>query len=208
MRRRAALALATALWAAPALAASPGDFSFYVLSLSWSPSFCATARHPAAECSQRRGFVVHGLWPQDARGFPEYCSHERGPSRRQARALRDLMPDPALIVHEWRAHGTCSGLNPERFFETLRRAAARVAGPAAFADPAAPPRETSPAAVEAAFRAANPALKPDMMAVECRDGRLSEVRICLDRETLAFRPCPDVARHACRARRLSVPPAQ
>lgn len=209
MRRLAALVLALATaFVAPALAGPADDFSFYVLALSWSPTFCATARYPAAECGERRGFVVHGLWPQGETGFPHDCSRERGPSRRQMRALRDLMPDPSLIVHEWRAHGTCSGLDPERYFDLVRRASGRVVRPARFADPESPPAATSAAAVEAAFVAANPGLKPDMIAVECRSGRLSEVRICLDRGTLAFRPCPGVDRRACHAARLSVPPAR
>src|SRR6476469_4564070 len=55
-----------------------GQFDFYVLSLSWSPSFCATAaergngRGPTPQCGPRHySFVVHGLWPQyDARCAP------------------------------------------------------------------------------------------------------------------------------------------
>ena len=49
----------------------PGKFDFYVLALSWSPSFCEAAkerapdRTPQAQCSSRPyHFVVHGLWPQ------------------------------------------------------------------------------------------------------------------------------------------------
>src|ERR1700729_2986492 len=59
----------------------PGKFDYYVLSLSWSPSFCAAnAERPSArskpdpQCGPRPySFVVHGLWPQYERGFPEFC---------------------------------------------------------------------------------------------------------------------------------------
>src|SRR5215470_20396083 len=55
----------------------PGQFDFYVLSLSWSPSFCDAAGDRAArqaECVQRPfSFVVHGFWPQYEKGFPEFC---------------------------------------------------------------------------------------------------------------------------------------
>src|SRR6266568_9387934 len=60
---------------------APGEFDFYVLSLSWSPSFCEAAsergnngRSQQAQCGGRPfSFVVHGLWPQYESGFPEYC---------------------------------------------------------------------------------------------------------------------------------------
>src|SRR5450631_4308767 len=71
---------------APALAQdsrqnAPGEFDFYVLSLSWSPSFCEEAsergnsgRSQQVQCGGRPySFVVHGLWPQYERGFPDYC---------------------------------------------------------------------------------------------------------------------------------------
>jgi ribonuclease T2 len=59
----------------------PGKFDYYVLALSWSPSFCAAnaERAPARskpdpQCGPRPySFVVHGLWPQYERGFPEFC---------------------------------------------------------------------------------------------------------------------------------------
>jgi ribonuclease T2 len=205
----AALALALAAFIGPAAASDePGDFSFYVLALSWSPSFCAMARQPdRGECGQPHGFIVHGLWPQDEHRSPRYCSRDRGPTRAAMRRLRDLMPDPGLIVHEWREHGTCSGLEAEDYFATLRAAAARVKRPAIFARPEAPPPAMSPAAVETAFIAANPGLQPGMIAVACKGGRLSEVRVCLGRD-LAFHACPEVDRRACRAERIVVPPAK
>ena len=60
---------------------TPGEFDFYVLSLSWSPSFCEGAeergsggRSQQAQCGGRPfSFVVHGLWPQYEKGYPEYC---------------------------------------------------------------------------------------------------------------------------------------
>src|SRR4051794_20103111 len=60
---------------------TPGEFDYYVLSRSWSPSFCEAAaergssgRSQQAQCGERPfSFVVHGLWPQYERGFPEYC---------------------------------------------------------------------------------------------------------------------------------------
>src|SRR5436853_7389370 len=56
----------------------PGQFDFYVLSLSWSPSFCEAAGErgtpPQQQCATRPySFVVHGLWPQYDHGFPEFC---------------------------------------------------------------------------------------------------------------------------------------
>jgi len=109
---------------------APGQFDFYVLALSWSPSFCAaaterpSARGPGAECSARPyAFVVHGLWPQYDAGFPEYCQM---PSPRLDRgivsSMLDLMPAPHLIFSEWDRHGTCSGLAPHAYFEAVRRA--------------------------------------------------------------------------------------
>src|SRR5207248_3566868 len=82
---------------------APGEFDFYVLSLSWSPSYCEEAsergrngRSQQIQCGERPfSFVVHGLWPQYERGFPDYCQR---PSPRLDRnivsSMLDLMPAP------------------------------------------------------------------------------------------------------------------
>jgi len=60
----------------------PGTFDYYLLSLSWSPAFCRTDPG-AAECNgpRRFGFIVHGLWPQYEKGWPENCNvHHRYPT--------------------------------------------------------------------------------------------------------------------------------
>src|SRR5947207_3105056 len=113
---------------------SPGQFDFFVLSLSWSPSFCAAAaergrrRAANAQCGVRPySFVVHGLWPQYEKGFPEYCQL---PAPRLDRSIvasmLDLMPARHLIFNEWNRHGTCSGQTPRAYFETVRKARAAV----------------------------------------------------------------------------------
>src|SRR5580700_1287724 len=111
----------------------PGKFDFYVLSLSWAPTFCAASferapdQPPPPECGQRAvPFVVHGLWPQYDTGFPEFCQQ---PAPRLDRSvissMLDLMP-PRLIFNEWDRHGTCSGLSQHAYFETVRKARALV----------------------------------------------------------------------------------
>lgn len=210
MRRLLAAAFLV-LSAFPALAQDrAGAFDFYVLSLSWSPSYCATAGDRAPmQCGATKpfAFVTHGLWPQYERGFPSDCRVTgRNPTRAQVDGMLDLMPSPGLVRHEWRKHGTCSGLDPRAYFDQIRRATEKVAIPDAYraADEA---RDVTPADLERAFIEANPRLRPSMIAVGCKDGDLSEVRICMTRD-LEFRPCAEVDRRACRAGRVSVPAAR
>ncbi|WP_040486059.1 ribonuclease T2 family protein [Lutibaculum baratangense] len=184
-----------------------GDFDFYVLSLSWSPTYCETAS-PAdnLQCGvgRRRGFIVHGLWPQYERGYPEYC--QARPERVPAQVVRDsldLTPSERLIRHEWEKHGSCSGLTPEGYFRLARLAWNRIAIPPSLTD-AMQRSAGSPQAIEEAFIRANPGLRPDGIAVTCERQRLDEVRICLTKQ-LAFRPCPEVDRRSCRVGSIAVP---
>jgi ribonuclease T2 len=189
----------------------PGEFDFYVLSLSWSPSFCDAAGDRAnrqAECGERPySFVVHGFWPQYEKGFPEYCQQ---PAPRLDRnivsSMLDLMPAPRLIFHEWDRHGTCSGLPPRAYFETIRKARAVVKIPPEFLDIKSELTVT-PDDVEEAFVKANPGLSPAAMAVGCDNKRLREIRICMSRD-LAFRECAEVERRSCRRDKLVMPPVR
>jgi ribonuclease T2 len=191
---------------------APGQFDFYVLSLSWSPSFCAAAaeresrRGPTLQCGARPySFVVHGLWPQYDRGFPEYC---QVPAPRLNRgivsSMLDLMPAPRLVFNEWDKHGTCAGLPPRAYFDVVRKARAAVKIPPEYVDLDAPLNVT-PAAVEEAFVKANPELSRDSMAIGCDKKRLTEVRICLSKE-LKFRDCAEIARKSCTRDQLVMPP--
>jgi ribonuclease T2 len=189
----------------------PGQFDFYVLSLSWSPSFCAAVserggRGGGMQCGARPyAFVVHGLWPQYERGFPEYC---QVPAPRLDRgivsSMLDLMPAPHLIFNEWDKHGTCSGMSARAYFETVRKARAVVKIPPEYID-LQEPLSVTPAGVKDAFIKANPQLGEEDIAVNCDRRRLSEVRICLSKD-LQFRDCPQLARRSCRRDQLIMPP--
>lgn len=191
-----------------------GQFDFYVLSLSWSPSFCAAAaerdtnRGPSRQCGARPySFVVHGLWPQYDRGFPEFC---QVPAPRLNRgivsSMLDLMPAPHLIFNEWDKHGTCSGLAPRVYFDTVRKARAAVKIPPEYVN-LQEPLTVTPTEVEEAFVKANPDLSPASMAIGCDKKRLTEVRICLSKD-LKFHDCAEVARRSCHREQLIMLPTR
>jgi ribonuclease T2 len=206
-------ALSTTAYAQDGRQNTPGDFDYYVLSLSWSPSFCENAqdrgnnsRSTQAQCGGRPfSFVVHGLWPQYEHGFPEYCQR---PSPRLARnimtSMLDLMPAPGLIYSEWDKHGTCSGLDERAYFETIRKARAAIKIPEEYLQ-LSEEKTVAPSDIEAAFIKANPGLAADGIAVTCNRSRLSEVRICLSKD-LQFRSCEEIDRRACRRDQVSMPP--
>jgi ribonuclease T2 len=118
--------------------------------------------------------------------------------------MLDLMPAPHLIFNEWDKHGTCSGLSPRAYFETVRKARAVVKIPPEYVD-LQEPLDVAPVAVQDAFIKANPALSQNGMAIGCDKKRLTEVRICLSKD-LQFRDCPEVARRNCKRDQVVMPP--
>jgi ribonuclease T2 len=156
-------------------------FDYWVLALSWSPEYCAfeQARPGSAQCAQPREFIVHGLWPQFERGYPEFCDPGTRVSERTADRMQALVPDRGLVFHQWKKHGSCSGLAPDAYFTQMERAARALTIPADSLRAAARGR-VARADLERAFLAANPALRPEMITFECRRGYLREVRVCLD----------------------------
>ena len=169
---------------------------------------------PPASAERRRNsnvrarpysFVVHGLWPQYEHGFPEFC---QVPAPRLNRnivsSMLDLMPAPRLIFQQWDKHGTCSGLGPSGYFETVRKARAMVKVPADFLD-LKEMLTVTPEEVEEAFVKVNSGLTRDAIAVTCDRRRLSEVRICMGRD-FRFHACPDIDARACRRDKVVMPP--
>jgi ribonuclease T2 len=177
-----------------------GEFDCFVLGLSWSPEHCAGAEARADEpqCSSHRpyGFVVHGLWPQSEDGPLDSCDAGGRLDPSVVDGMLDLMPSPALVRHEWRRHGTCSGMPPANYFAKVRAAHARVHIPDAFQDPRRA-RYVDAKVVRREFSQANPDFDVSDFAVICRQGHLREVRVCLDRE-LRPRSCGRRVRDQCR----------
>jgi ribonuclease T2 len=196
----------------------PGVFDYYLLALSWSPTFCADVgdqrRDP--QCSPRGrpyAFVLHGLWPQYERGWPQDCnSPDRGyVPRPVASRMLDIMPSERLVFHEYRKHGTCSGLGVDGYFDLARRLHDKVRIPPRFVELTDSRTTVSPGELMQDFMAANPGLEPDMIAVQCggAGNRLKEVRICFDKGG-NFRACGRNENQArlCRAERMYVPPVR
>ncbi len=193
--------------------ADPGTpgFDFYVLSLSWSPSYCAAegAEANQQQCGAGRpyAFVVHGLWPQREHGYPTDCPvQERNVPRERMRTLYDLMPASSLIAYQWRKHGSCSGLSQADYFALLRKAREAVEIPVEFRRLDSY-RTVDPDQAEQRFLQSNPGLPADGVAVTCKKGYLREVRICLTKD-LAFRSCGEVDARACRASKVAMPPVR
>ena len=177
-----------------------GEFDYYVLSLSWSPNWCAIegdARNsPQCDADRDLGWILHGLWPQYERGWPANCQTlERNPSRSDTAAMADIMGTSGLAWHQWNKHGTCSGLSSDDYYALSRLAYDRIARPEVLRtlDRAV----SLPARlIEEAFLESNPDLAADGVTVTCKAGRIQEVRICLTRD-LTPRACGADVRRDC-----------
>lgn len=184
-------------------------FDFYVLSLSWSPSYCEAEGEDAnqQQCADGRlyAFVVHGLWPQFERGYPQDCAtQDPNVSRETLRTLYDIMPSAGLIRYQWKKHGSCANMAQGDYFRVLRAARDTVVVPTQFRR-LDDYKTVDPKEVETAFIEANQSLPAEGVAVTCDKRYLREVRICMTKD-LAYRPCPEVDRRACRLPKVVMPP--
>jgi len=190
--------------------ADPGNVDYYALVLSWAPTHCLGEKDDAEDiqCDPDNpdDFVLHGFWPQYAKGWPEDCYKGKWPwvPSRLIAEMRDVMPSKEMIIHEYRTHGTCTGMAPSPYFAMVRRAYEQVTIPAAFVDPKTQDF-LSPDEVKSAFIAANDGLKADMIAVQCRHGNLFDVRICFS-DDIRPQACGAnfVQKELCPLRRITV----
>ena len=160
---------------------TPGKFDYYVLSLSWSPEYCASTSNPDPnQCSQRRySLVVHGLWPQyENGGYPDSCIQ---PPKKVPNSLIDetidIMPSPKLIQHEWDKHGTCSGLSMPKYFQLTRQIYNSIKIPSKYQQPS-DYITTSVKGLESDLINANPNLDGTKIAVGCKGRYLQEIQVC------------------------------
>ena len=190
---------------------SPGNFDYYLLVLSWSPSYCATSsgRRDAAQCNGERpyAFIVHGLWPQYQKGWPDFCEPaERWVPDETIASMLDIMPSKRLIIHEWRRHGTCSNLEQDDYFALIRNLFGQLNIPEKYQ---APSEDiiTTPDQLRSDFVAANPGLDETMIGVYCgnrrNEARLSNIRLCYTPDGKPMSCQHD--RRQCRAENLILP---
>jgi ribonuclease T2 len=167
-----------------------GQFDYYALVLSWSPTYCANeGEDDDAQCNRRDGrrysFVLHGLWPQYEHGYPSQCRLSRRPfvPENVITSMLDIMPSRGLVIHEYRTHGTCSGLDPARYFATAHRLFDGINIPQRFRNPFES-QLVAPSDIRREFLQANPNFKPDMIAIVCGGAGkgLKEVRFCVSKD--------------------------
>jgi ribonuclease T2 len=197
-----------------AMKSKAGQFDYYTLVLSWSPTYCDSnaGRRDRLQCGAGRkyAFVLHGLWPQHEKGWPQFCRVKKGNyyvSNKVLDSMLDIMPSRKLVIHEWKKHGTCSGLHNRDYFAVSRQLFKSVNIPRRYVRPNNF-ITTSPGDLKSDFLKANPQLKDNMISVQCgRRKRLREIRICYDRD-LKPRPCGRNEKRACRAKSLVLPPGR
>lgn len=209
-----ALAMALVLFGSMAAArqSRAGQFDYFVLALSWSPTYCATpaGEDDVSQCSpgRRFDFVVHGLWPQYNTGWPQDCTtDESWVSQEQINAMMDIMPSKKLIIHEWKKHGTCAGVSQANYFRATRLLFEKIRIPARYVTPTSDVI-TTPQQLVTDFVKTNVGITADMISVQCGNSndraRLSELRICLDKRG-NFAACGGNETRQCRAQTLVMP---
>ena len=122
--------------------APSGKYDFLVYAVSWNPGFCATQKSIITNCTNQ--FKVHGIWPyyktdgrDNIRNYhPSYCYNSRGchsfidcdisintiKKIQQDKTLSALYPrNDNLFKHEWKKHGTCSGLKQFQYFKQAQK---------------------------------------------------------------------------------------
>jgi ribonuclease T2 len=189
-----------------------GAFDYFVLALSWSPSYCdsSAGQNDASQCSpgRRFAFVVHGLWPQYQNGWPQSCeTTESWVSQDEIDLMMPIMPSKKLIIHEWKKHGSCAGVSQSDYFRATRLLFEKVKIPARYLSPTADVI-TTPEQLVTDFVKTNKGLTADMLSVQCgnsRDrARLSELRVCLDKRG-NFSACGGNEARSCRSKQLVMP---
>lgn len=184
-----------------------GVFDYYLLTLSWSPTFCLTHRENEQCSGKGYGFVLHGLWPQYANGgWPQSCPPLVPLSQAERAKGLTLFPARSLLEHEWKKHGTCSGLGASGYLDAADKAVGAVRIPEQL-QPFSTTIYFEAREIARLFRQSNPGIPANGIAIICNGPELSEVRVCMDKD-LAFGACGKGVRNQCRSGEIRVPPVR
>ncbi|HVJ04350.1 MAG TPA: hypothetical protein VM578_01625 [Candidatus Saccharimonadales bacterium] len=175
---------------------APGEFDYYLLSLSWAPNFCATHSGNANECGigRHRAFVVHGLWPQGEQGrLNQPCQHTSPVAEDVVRYALNFYPDAGLVQHEWQCHGSYSGLSARDYFTAVGHAYQSLHFPSSVAALSSDTRQNSATLVRE-FEQSNSAPQGSFVS-SCHDGELVAIEACFTKD-LKLRSCSP-GLHSC-----------
>lgn len=158
----------------------------YTLALSWSPEFCRMRESNtkvARQCSGRAGrfgLVVHGLWPEGARGWPQWCRSPRRPSAAELRPNLCLSPSAQLVARQWAKHGACMARKPATYFKVTRILYEGLRLP--DFDRLSREDALDVATIRTRIAEANPGWRAEAIGVHLtRRGWLEEIQLCYDR---------------------------
>ncbi|MFC0206289.1 ribonuclease T2 family protein [Novosphingobium soli] len=163
--------------------------SGYTLAASWSPDHCKTSGDTSSmQCSRRHGrfgFVLHGLWPESARGLsPQWCGSKASPSPQLLRQHLCMTPAPRLLAREWAKHGSCMAPSPAKYLRVSAILWRSIHWP--DADRLSRRPELTAGMLRDEFLAANRGWPREAIGLEVsRGGWLRELRLCYRAD---FRP--------------------
>lgn len=165
----------------------------YTLAASWSPDYCKTSGDVRSmQCDKRHGrfgFVLHGLWPESARGGPpQWCAKASMLPPDLLRPHLCMTPSPALLAHEWAKHGTCMTRRPQTYFKVSAILWRSIRWP--DADALSRQDDLTVGDLRDAFLTLNRGWRRDAVGIELsRTGWLRAMRLCYGKD---FRPtrCP------------------
>ncbi|MCH2487343.1 MAG: ribonuclease T [Erythrobacter sp.] len=164
----------------------------YTLALSWSPEFCQTRegqRSHARQCSGREGrfgFVLHGLWPDGARSWPQWCATRVRPTPAMVAQQLCRSPSARLVARQWSKHGACMTRRPQTYYRVGNILFDRLRWP--DFDRLSRKPDLDAGDVRDWFVAANRGWRTDAVGIKLnRRGWLKELRLCYDRRFMPVR---------------------
>ncbi len=162
----------------------------YTLALSWSPEFCKpreNSRSHKVQCAGDNGnfaMVVHGLWPQGAGTWPQWCGAKAALTPQEVRRNMCMMPNARLIARQWAKHGSCMTKRPETYLRVTRILWESLRIPEY--DRISREETLTAGRIRQAFAEANPGWPASAVGVKLNErGWLEELRLCYSRR---FRP--------------------
>lgn len=158
----------------------------YTLALSWSPEFCKPRKGGKAHARQCGGdaglfgLVVHGLWPESGRSWPQWCPAARAPRPAEVAANACLSPSSALLARQWAKHGACMARSPTTYYKVTRILWNGLRLP--DLDRVSRERGLTAGTIRTRFADANPGWPRRAVGVHLNArGWLEEIQLCYDR---------------------------